>query len=162
MATCATCGTMILFGGVTNEGLKFCGSPCAEKGELTLAARRVPDGEAVMLASKIHAGPCPKCQKAGPVDLRRSYQVISFIFATNWKTNSILGCRTCGVKAQVTDLFGSLLGGWWGFPWGLVMTPVQIVRNVAVLIKPPSPNRPSEALLSYAKVLIASGRSARD
>ncbi|WP_239946439.1 hypothetical protein [Dyella terrae] len=25
--------------------------------------------------------------------------------------------------------------GWWGFPWGLLVTPVQIARNVAGLCK---------------------------
>lgn len=157
MATCATCGTTILFGGISSMGARFCGAPCAEKGVLAIAAKNVSSGEAALLAAKIHSGKCGKCGREGPVDIHCSYQIISYIVATNWKTNVHLSCRRCGVRAQVLDLIGSLLGGWWGFPWGLAITPVQIFRNIGGIAKPPQPHLPSESLLNHARMLIASG-----
>jgi hypothetical protein len=36
--------------------------------------------------------------------------------------------------------------GWWGVPWGLVMTPVQLVRNLISMASTPDPSSPSPAL----------------
>ena len=43
----------------------------------------------------------------------------------------------------------SLLLGWWGFPVGLVMTPVQIVRNIARNLATVDPTRPSRELVDH-------------
>jgi hypothetical protein len=40
--------------------------------------------------------------------------------------------------------------GWWGFPWGLIMTPIQIGRNLYGMASPPDPSRPSA---QFEKVL---------
>ena len=39
-----------------------------------------------------------------------------------------------------------LLLGWWGFPWGLILTPVQVVRNVSGMLSGRESSRPSEDL----------------
>jgi hypothetical protein len=44
----------------------------------------------------------------------------------------------------------SAVCGWWGLPWGLILTPIQIGRNVFGLFTKPNPAQPSaqlEALL---------------
>ena len=46
----------------------------------------------------------------------------------------------------------SLALGWWGIPWGLIMTPVQVVRNVTGLISPPDPIEPSEKLKDFVRL----------
>ncbi|MFO0946564.1 MAG: hypothetical protein U1D30_11535 [Planctomycetota bacterium] len=38
------------------------------------------------------------------------------------------------------------LFGWWGFPWGLVFTPLQIYRNVRGILSPPDSRVPSPEL----------------
>ena len=39
-----------------------------------------------------------------------------------------------------------MLPGWWGFPFGLIMTPVQVMRNLAGIFGGPNPASPSPAL----------------
>ena len=41
-----------------------------------------------------------------------------------------ISCRRCGLKSQAAGAAFPLVLGWWGFPWGLVVTPVQIGRNI--------------------------------
>lgn len=73
-------------------------------------------------------------QRARSGDVHKSYRVWSALLLTSWKTSPRVSCRSCGVKAQLGDTVFSLVLGWWGFPWGFVMTPVQIARNIAALI----------------------------
>lgn len=49
----------------------------------------------------------------------------------------------------------SLFAGWWGFPFGLIMTPVQLARGIAALCKPPDPGQPSPKLVQFAMAHIA-------
>jgi hypothetical protein len=63
------------------------------------------------------------------------------------------------VKSQLGDLAFSALLGWWGFPWGLLVTPVQIARNIAALASPPDPAQPSARLLQTARIQLALAES---
>ncbi|MDM8544830.1 hypothetical protein QUF90_27500 [Desulfococcaceae bacterium HSG9] len=49
----------------------------------------------------------------------------------------------------------SFLLGWWGFPWGLIMTPIQVVRNIVEIFKAPDGSQPSEKLNNIVRVGIA-------
>lgn len=155
MASCGSCGTTILFGGKQYADMRFCSDKCAANGQVALAARSVPESEALLLASKIHAGKCPKCAGPGPVDVRTTHDVWSAIFMTRWATTSHIVCRKCGIKKQSLSAFGSLILGWWGFPWGLIMTPVQVTRNVVALAKSHDPARPSSQLIQHSRLLLA-------
>jgi hypothetical protein len=44
--------------------------------------------------------------------------------------------------------------GWWGFPWGLILTPVQITRNIAGMCKGPDSSKPSDNLRKLVLVNI--------
>ena len=52
-------------------------------------------------------------------------------------------------------LLSSTLLGWWGFPWGLLVTPMQIARNISALTRRPDPLTPSPELLRAARIHIA-------
>jgi hypothetical protein len=49
----------------------------------------------------------------------------------------------------------SLFAGWWGFPWGLIMTPVQLSRNVIGLVRAPETMGPSPELEKTVRTMIA-------
>lgn len=155
MGSCGTCGTMVLFGGQEHSGLKFCSAPCAQQGYVLVLAREVPLENARQLADEIHSGDCPKCAGPGPVDIRNSHQVWSAILLTRWSSHTQIACRRCGAKKQAFAALGSLLLGWWGFPWGLIMTPVQVGRNLFALAKPHAPTQPSDQLVQHSRRLIA-------
>ncbi len=158
MARCATCGSTIIFGGSTLANLRFCDADCASRGQVVVAARSVPEAEARLLAAKIHAGACPKCSGPGPVDIRRAYRVWSALLFTRWVTLTQVACRRCAIKQQALSTLGSATLGWWGFPWGLVMTPVQVARNLVELARPHPPHAPSADLVQRARLMLASAR----
>ena len=137
MAACNACGTTILFGGVRDGETRFCNQDCHAKGYLVFAARQVPPDLIRQQADAIHRGMCPRCQGPGPVDVHTSYRVWSALLLTSWKSRPQIACRRCGVKSQLGDSLFSAVLGWWGFPWGLVITPLQIGRNVIGMFRTP-------------------------
>lgn len=155
MKSCESCGTTILFGGREYAGMRFCSEKCAANGRVALAAKNVAAEDAQRLAAQIHAGKCPKCTGPGPIDVRTSYEVWSAIFMTRWSSASEVACRRCGIRKQSLSAIGSLALGWWGFPWGLIMTPVQVFRNIRALAKPHDPARPSSQLVQHSRLLLA-------
>ena len=82
-------------------------------------------------------------------------QVWSALVLTSWKNEPQISCRSCGRKQQVLSLVISLVAGWWGFPWGLIMTPVQVIRNLRGIFGGPDPLQPSPQLEQAVRVSIA-------
>jgi hypothetical protein len=155
MARCATCGETILFGGVTQGNLRFCNTVCQSKGQALAAAAVVPEHAAQARARELHQSNCPKCKGPGPVDVHTSYWVWSALALTRWGTQQQLNCRGCAIKSQFGNLLFSGVLGWWGFPWGLLFTPVQVGRNLVAIFAPPDPSQPSAKLVQVARVQIA-------
>ncbi len=145
MATCNSCGTFIVFGGVKEENLRFCNAGC-QKNFQCAAGPEHPPGVVERWVREIHEGPCPICQGPGPVDVHQSHRVWSAIAMTRWSTRPHLCCHSCARKKQLGDTIFSLALGWWGFPWGLIFTPVQVTRNLNGAINGPDPFAPSAEL----------------
>ncbi|MBN1900712.1 hypothetical protein JW926_05220 [Candidatus Sumerlaeota bacterium] len=156
MAKCAFCGSTIIAGGIKNGELTFCNQDCFDKGVLTQWADMIPAELVERQVRAIHQGICPKCQGKGPVDVHVSHQVCSFIFKTSWKSTPGICCRSCGIKGRIGDIVYCALLGWWGIPWGLILTLVQIIRNLLGIIFTPNPAIPSEALYHYVRIDMAS------
>ncbi len=155
MAKCNACGR-IMFGGVRADGLRYCSNRCRNSHRLISDAQLIPAEVTDALAAQIHAGRCPKCKGPGPVDVHKYYQVWSALVVTRWSTRSQVSCLRCAIKSQAGSLLFSLLFGWWGIPWGIVFTPVQIFRNAAEMIFPQDRALPSERLKRLASVQLAS------
>jgi hypothetical protein len=131
MKKCAYCSSTIVFGGVAENDVNFCNRKCLQSGFAIFTARSLPSEFVEEHVNKVHSGPCPKCQRqAGPVDAHTSHFVWSALLLTSWSNTPAISCRSCAMKKQILSTMGSALFGWWGFPWGLIMTPVQIVRNL--------------------------------
>jgi hypothetical protein len=155
MSQCAVCGERILFGGIKQGNLQYCNALCQSKAQLAAAAATVPESEAQAFARQIHQGPCPRCKGPGPVDVHTSYWVWSGLAFTRWGSQPQLKCRGCGIKSQLGNLVFSGVLGWWGFPWGFLWTPVQVVRNIAAIVSPPDPSQPSARLVQIAHLQLA-------
>jgi hypothetical protein len=155
MAKCATCGTMILFGGKKAGDLRFCSDKCLQRrGALGFAAAEVPPEIVQKHAESLHDGDCPKCGGQGPVDIHTSYRVWSAIILTSWQDIPELCCRACGNKSKTASLGYCLLFGWWG-GHGLIVTPLQVTRNIVGLFRSPDPTKPSAKLVGMAKLDLA-------
>jgi len=151
MTKCSYCGTTILLGGVSDGDMRFCNQTCRQKGVVVRLAKQMPDDLVQEHILSVHAGNCPKCNGRGPVDVHTSYRVWSALVLTSWSSRPRVSCRSCGRKQQASDAFFCFLFGWWGFPWGLILTPVQVTRNVIGLFKTPDPTRPSATLGSVVR-----------
>jgi hypothetical protein len=158
MAACSACGSTILFGGKTNGDLRFCNAKCQSKGSLVILARQLPPDLVRERTQSIYHGACPKCHGAGPVDVHVSYQIWSAVFLTSWKNTPQICCRPCGVRTQLGNAAFSLLLGWWGIPWGLIMTPVQVVRNIVAIVRGSSADGPSASLERTIGLALAAER----
>ena len=155
MASCAYCGSTILFGGIKDENYTFCNKKCHSKGILLKIADQVPEDVLEKYINSVHKGNCPRCNDVGPVDVHKGYRVISFILATSNSTQPQVSCRRCGIKHQLGSTIFTMLLGWWGFPWGIIFTPIYILRNVADMIKGPDPSTPSQDLRRLLRLNLA-------
>lgn len=156
MAKCTYCGSTILMGGKKEGELRFCNDQCLHKGALMTVADQVPDDIVQQHISAVHSGSCPLCEGQGPVDVHTSHRIWSALLLTSWCSRPQISCRACGIKHKIQDTFFSLFLGWWGFPWGIFITPVQIIRNVSGLFMAPDPTRPSEQLEKLLRMNLAS------
>jgi hypothetical protein len=155
MAACNACGTTILFGGASVGGARYCNGNCAQRGQMLTVSQQIPSDVVSTSVSQVYRGQCPRCKGPGPVDVRKSYRVWSALLMTRWSSRQHVSCRSCGVKAQLGDTLFSLVLGWWGFPWGLIMTPVQVSRNLAGMFRGSSENGPSPELEKAVRITMA-------
>lgn len=164
MAKCSYCGSTLLFGGVKEGDRRFCNAECHQGGQLLDLASQLPDGQVREHVQAVHQGSCPLCDGPGPVDVHTGYRVWSAVILTSWKNTPRVSCTSCGRKNQLRDGLFSLLVGWWGFPWGLVMTPVQLLRTLAAMSRPPDPYAPSPELERMVRLALAAAvvRGARE
>jgi hypothetical protein len=146
MASCGFCKSTILFGGISDGPTRYCNQKCHQSAMLALAADAVPPDILSQAIHDVYTGTCPTCSGPGPVDVHTSYFVWSALVMTGWKNTPGVSCRACARKRQIGAALGSAVVGWWGFPWGLVMTPVQVGRNIAAMTGGPSGARPSPDL----------------
>jgi hypothetical protein len=155
MASCGYCNTTILFGGKRYGQQKFCNDKCLQKGQLIAVANTIPPEVVRQHTYQVHQGTCPQCDGPGPVDVHTSYRVWSAAFMTSWSSRPAVSCNRCGTKRKLGDTLFSLVLGWWGIPWGLLITPVQIGRNLVGMARKPAPEQPSPALEQMVRLGMA-------
>ncbi len=155
MASCSSCSTTILFGGIQEGPLRFCNQTCQQNYYLLQLAERLPPDVVRQQVLSVHQGLCPVCGSSGPVDVHKSYRVFSVLVLSHWSTEPKLCCRSCGIRTQAGSLAFSFFLGWWGIPWGLILTPVQCVRNLAAMCKGPNPLEPSAELERFVRTSMA-------
>lgn len=155
MPTCNGCGTTILFGGVTDGNKRYCKEACRANDTVAQVGSQIPDDVVDQHARHLHQGPCPRCQGPGPVDVYFSHQAMSFLILTQWKSNAHICCRRCASKSQWGAIGLTAVAGWWGFPWGLIMTPIQIVKNFSGMGVGPNPLTPSAQLRDHVRDMLA-------
>jgi hypothetical protein len=156
MAQCSYCNTTIFFGGVRDGEKRFCNARCHEQGLLLSAAQLLPEEAVRGRLHAVHQGPCPQCHRVGDaIDVHTSHSIWSVVVLTSWKSVPQICCSSCGKKAKLKATIGSFFLGWWGFPWGLLITPVQIGRNLWGLARTPTSFAPSPQLEKLIRLSLA-------
>jgi hypothetical protein len=88
------------------------------------------------------------------VDVHTSYLVISIIVITSSRSRPQVSCRSCGIKAKLGGALLSGLFGWWSIPYGIILTPFYITRNLVSIFLPPDPTQPSAKLEQLVRLNI--------
>ncbi len=143
-------------GGVSANAQRFCNKKCLTNAYVLSVAQRVPPEVVDRQAEEVFRGNCPKCRGLGPIEVHKVHRVWSALLLTQWSTSPQVSCRSCATKSQLGGLLFSAVLGWWGFPWGLVLTPVQITRNIVGMCSGPGGPQPSAELRKLIMVNIAS------
>lgn len=146
MAKCGYCGSTIFLGGVTAGGQRFCNRTCYQNAFVLSVTKNIPADQIDRRVEEVWRGNCPVCNQLGPVDVHRFHQVWSVLILTRWTSASRVSCKACGVKRQLGAVAFSFSLGWWGIPWGLILTPVQISRNLAGIAGKAGRDQPSDNL----------------
>ncbi|MBB6244018.1 hypothetical protein HDE79_003493 [Rhodanobacter sp. MP1X3] len=150
MSQCNNCGKSILFGGRTMEGYRYCGASCSKSHPLHRAAEQIPANILQQYVEQWRNGPCPRCKRQdGPIDVHSHHRVHSFVLMTQWHTQRSVCCRRCGRRGQIGSAFYAAALGWWGFPWGLLVTPIQIARNISGICR----RQPERASADFERVV---------
>jgi hypothetical protein len=136
VAACDCCGKHYTFGALKTGSRAFCSGVCQDRGRVLTALDRLPPLQIETYVEKARGSDCPTCGRPGPVDLRRAHWVWSFIFLTRWGTDPRIECAPCGRIRQAKALCLSLVAGWWVVPFGIFLTPTQVVRNLIALAQP--------------------------
>jgi hypothetical protein len=118
------------------------------------AADEIPEDEIEQHVALVHQGECPKCGGPGPVDVHSAHTIQSFIVMTRFKSTPLTCCRACARRQQMGAIASSAALGWWGFPFGVIGTPLQILRNLAAMSAGPKPDRPSAELRRLVKLTL--------
>lgn len=152
---CPTCGLSVLFGGVKDGDKKYCSKKCYEADEINRIAKKIPNDTVITQTNKIRNGICPVCQGHGPIDVHKSYFIYSVIIYTSYKTNEHIVCKDCARKRQLSDLISSSILGWWGIPFGIIVTPIQIIKNIMAIFSHPGQSEPTELLTQRMRQMLA-------
>lgn len=81
-------------------------------------------------------GACPRCGQACRARFSVEFaQVISFLVITFNRADTVEGCRACCLRFGLTRTLITLLVGWWGIPFGILFTPIALVKNIPALLR---------------------------
>src|SRR5215470_8768738 len=133
MARCHYCRSTFFFGGVREGDHRYCGDKCRQHNAFRARCDQIPAAVVRERLWEMQREGCPRCHRREPLDIHVSYWVWSAIAITRWGKTPQLSCRSCATKRQLMSLGSCLVLGWWGFPWGLLLTPLQIWRNLGAL-----------------------------
>lgn len=153
---CDYCRNSARFSAIHDDGQRFCSKACLRNARLMEIAVDIPDESIMARALSVKNGICPVCRQCtSPVEMRHYFRVWSALVVTQWRQRAKLCCHSCGKKENRESVVLCLIFGWWGFPWGLIMTPAQIVANWIESSKRRDEPEPSDELLRSARLQLA-------
>jgi hypothetical protein len=153
MAKCENCGTTYRGGAAVHGKLKFCTHACRDQGKKLELLDNFPPLVIEAEIKKMQVASCGECLATGNIDVHKSHRVHSVILWTSWHTRQNICCSSCGRKHRWKAIGYSAALGWWGIPFGLIVTPIQIIRNIAGMMR--SETRPSSDFIRICRLHLA-------
>jgi hypothetical protein len=153
---CDFCGSSARFSALLDGGQRFCSKNCLRNARLMEVSEDISEETIFQHACRIKESPCPLCQQlSSKTEVRRYYRVWSIGILTSWVKRTHICCLSCARKTNFGSLIFCTLFGWWGIPWGLIITPAQIFANISEMFKSRSESPPSEELIQAARLDLA-------
>lgn len=159
MARCIRCRQFILAGGVREGADRFCNQHCYQRSLLERAHQLISDEELDERLLDVHGGRCSLCQGPGPVDFHATYMRWSILVVSYGTGEYLLACRRCARARQRRDLLTTSLVGWWSLH-GLLLTPIDIIRQLRAMSDAPPPEIPSQLLEEHVRMVMCQERIA--
>lgn len=153
MTSCDSCETIIISGGVELGELRFCNEECAANYFASQAEQEIPDEIAWQQALEMANGNCPICLEAGPVGIHKAHGIWSVFIHTSVYSYELLGCASCGLRFKLKHMLAALILGWWGFPAGVLITPIQLLRTLYELTRT-LPDKPGTDLIELSRTYL--------
>lgn len=156
---CDFCGNSARFSYVSDDGQRFCNQTCLRDARLLEESEDIKQRDIEKHALDIRGGACPICKRQnGIVEVRWKYKVWSAILFTRWTKTKSVCCKSCGRNKNLSAIAFSATFGWWGFPSGIIITPAQIIANIAEMIRSDDRSTPSADLVLAARLNLANQR----
>jgi len=152
---CDFCGQQLGWGAVRTNDYEFCSQKCAEQGRIFDVLKTVPKAQLDDYVMRTHMSECSTCKKNKGIDAHPSYEVWSALVITRWTSSYKIQCVECAKSRQRNSLVFSLIAGWWGVPWGIFITPLQVIRNIGALRSAPKVGEPSAKFYKLATTHLA-------
>src|SRR5258706_4353758 len=130
MAICDFCGASHRGEHASVGTLRFCTQSCADRGRILQTLDLFPSSAINSYVENTRSGRCAECGAQAPSNIHKSYRVYSVLIYTSWKTLIHYCCQRCGRGHQGSSIVFSGLFGWWGFPFGILLTPWLIFKNI--------------------------------
>jgi len=162
MARCHHCGSTYFFGGVREGQHRYCSDDCRGRNAFQVRCDRIPESTVRRQVQTEQQGPCRKCGGPGPLDIHISYWVWSAEVVMRWGQESELSCRPCATKRQLVSAGSCLLLGWWCIPRGLLITPLQVYRNLRAMLRGKDMSETSPDLERLVRARLAREQAAAD
>jgi hypothetical protein len=156
---CDYCGSSARFSYVSDDGQRFCNQTCLRDARLMEEAEDIDLLDIEKHALEIRNSDCPVCKRQnGIVEVRWKYRVWSAFYITRWTKTKSVCCKSCGRKQNSSSIAFSAFLGWWGVPWGIIITPAQIISNIVEMFRSDDRSAPSADLLLAARLNLANQR----
>jgi hypothetical protein len=153
MAACEYCGTTYRGGAAVHGKLRFCTHQCRDRGRILELLDAFAPAAIDEQIERERVGPCAECGARANIDIHKSHTVYSALVWTSWKTLSHVCCQSCGRRHQMKAIAYSGFLGWWGVPFGLIITPYQLIRNIGGMLR--RADRPSPDFIRVMRVQLA-------
>jgi hypothetical protein len=154
MAICDFCGASHRGGHVRVGCYRFCTQSCADRGRILETLDLFPNSAINTYVENTRTGTCAECGAQALSNIHKSYRIYSVLIYTSWKTLIHYCCQRRGRRHQASAILFSSLLGWWGFPFGILVTPWFIVKNIIEMMR--SDDRASNDLERIRKLELAS------
>ena len=139
----------------TEDGQIFCSASCIAETRLRELREAMPTDLVLAEAKQMQMRDCPICGRHCQVDGQRHHYVYSFFLFSKWGSEDFEACTRCGLFTKAWTMLKCLLMGWWAVPFGLPLTIIQVVRNLAEIRSAPKWQPPSETLQKAARNRLA-------